>query len=66
MSSLYISFTPLFAYIIFRKINEIIISKKKGNISKVKAELFFLFITIIVIVLLLIIFFNPQMDFLKN
>ena len=52
MSSLYISFTPLFAYIIFRKINEIFISKKKGNISKVKAELFFLFITIIVLLLI--------------
>ena len=53
MSSLYISFTPLFAYIIFRKINEIFISKKKGNIYKVKAELFFLFITIIVLLIII-------------
>jgi len=53
MSSLYISFIPLFAYIIFRKINEILISKKKGNISKVKAELFILFITIIVLLLII-------------
>ena len=49
MSSLYFLLIPAFLFVLYKRIKEIIGSVRERNHSKLKADIFFLMLTIIVI-----------------
>jgi flagellar biogenesis protein FliO len=50
MSSLYFLVLPLFMSVLYKKVNAVVVSSKAGDHSKLKADIFFLGLSLIVII----------------
>ena len=54
MSSLYFLVLPLFMSVLYKKVSAVVVSSKAGDHSKLKADIFFLTLSLLVIFCLVV------------